>query len=59
MAVILRIIAVIEADGTAMFASDQPNIEKEKNEKPKSVFQKVDGAGDGAHVFGRFERHAR
>jgi len=29
-AVILRIIAVIESDGTAMFASHQPNIQKEK-----------------------------
>ena len=30
-----------------------------ENEKPKSVFEKDDGAGDGAHVLGRFERHAR
>ena len=36
----MRIIAVIEADGTAMFASDQPNIEKEKRMRNQSLFLK-------------------
>ena len=37
MAVILRI---IESDGTAMFASDQPNIQKEKRMRNQSLFVK-------------------
>jgi steroid delta-isomerase len=36
----LRIIAVIEADGTAMFASDQPDIQKEKRMRNQSLFLK-------------------
>ncbi len=36
----MRIIAVIEADGTAMFASDQPNIQKEKRMRNQSLFLK-------------------
>jgi steroid Delta-isomerase len=36
----LRIIAAIEADGTAMFASDQPNIQKEKRMRNQSLFLK-------------------
>jgi steroid delta-isomerase len=36
----LRIIAVIEADDTAMFALDQPNIKKEKRMRNHSLFLK-------------------
>ena len=36
----MRIIAVIEADGTAMFDSDQPNIQKEKRMRNQSLFLK-------------------
>jgi steroid Delta-isomerase len=38
--IILRIIAVTEVDGTVMFASDQPNIQKEKRMRNQSMFLK-------------------